>query len=173
MNDDPDARSRAATRTRRPWWRGGRGEGYVAAQIVLLAILAFAPPTLPALPDFPLPRAAMYAGAALLLAGGALLLAGGRALGPALTPLPSPRPDAPLVRSGPYRLVRHPIYAGVVLAAYGWALLVNGWLTLVYATVLFVFLDVKARREERWLVERFPGYREYMRRVRRLVPFVY
>ena len=54
-----------------------------------------------------------------------------------------------------------------------WALLVQGWLTLGYAALLFVFLDFKSRREEQWLAEKFPAYGDYQRRVRKLIPFVY
>ncbi len=54
-----------------------------------------------------------------------------------------------------------------------WALVVQSWLTLGYVVALFVFLDAKARREEKWLTERFPGYVAYQRRVRKLIPFVY
>jgi protein-S-isoprenylcysteine O-methyltransferase Ste14 len=57
--------------------------------------------------------------------------------------------------------------------AIGWAIAVRSWLTLAYALLLLVFLDVKSRREEQWLRERFPTYRDYQRRVRKLVPFLY
>jgi len=65
------------------------------------------------------------------------------------------------------------MYSGGIALAFGWALFVQGWLTILYALVLFAFLDIKASREERWLVERFSDYSEYQRRVRKLVPFVY
>ena len=57
--------------------------------------------------------------------------------------------------------------------ALGWALYVQGWLTLGYVVALFVFLDAKSRREERWLAERFPAYADYQQRVRKLIPFLY
>jgi len=49
----------------------------------------------------------------------------------------------------------------------------QGWMTLVYAVVLMVFFDLKARREERWLREEVPGYADYQKRVHRLIPFLY
>ena len=55
----------------------------------------------------------------------------------------------------------------------GWAIWRHGWLTLLYAALLFLLFDAKARREERWLLEKFPSYSEYKRRVRKLVPFLY
>ena len=158
-----------------PWWRGARGEWYVVAQIALILVVFLGPRTVPGLPVWPAPLAGMsvVAGAVIALAGFGLLLAGLLRLGPNLTPLPYPTSRATLIRTGPYRLVRHPMYAGGIALAFGWALFVRGWLTLAYATVLFLFLEVKATREERWLVDRFPDYPDYQRRVRKLIPFVH
>ena len=72
-----------------------------------------------------------------------------------------------------FALVRHPMYGGRLVPGLGWALYVQGWLTLLYVAVLFVFLGVKSRREERWLAEKFPAYTTYQQRVRKLIPFVY
>ena len=57
--------------------------------------------------------------------------------------------------------------------AFGWALFVQGWLTLGYAALLFAFFDIKSRKEEAWLLARFPDYARYRQRVRKLVPFLY
>ena len=94
-------------------------------------------------------------------------------LGAALTPLPYPKDGAALVQTGPFSLVRHPIYSGGLIASIGIALMVSGWLTLVYVAALFVLLDVKSRQEERWLSQKFPDYAAYQRRVRKLLPFIY
>jgi protein-S-isoprenylcysteine O-methyltransferase Ste14 len=118
-------------------------------------------------------RISSVVGAALMLAGIGLLLTGLVRLGRRLTPLPYPKPDAILVQTGPYRLVRHPMYSGGIVLAFGWALVVRGWLTLVYAAILVAFLDFKSAREELWLAEKFPDYHEYRRRVRKLIPFLY
>ena len=158
-----------------PWWKGVRGEGWVLVQGVLLALVAFGPRTLAELPPWPGAVAAISgpAGTFLLLAGGAISALAALGLGPNLTPLPHPKEGGTLVETGLYGLVRHPIYFGLIVAAFGWALAVQGWLTLVYALVLFGFFDLKSRREERWLMGRFPAYAAYRRRVRRLIPFVY
>ena len=157
-----------------PWWRGTRGEWFVAAQLVLIAVVFLAPRTLSGLPAWPAPlaRIGTFAGSALMLAGVGLFLAGVFRLGSNLTPLPYPKPNGTFVQTGPYRLVRHPIYAGGILLSYGWALVVHGWLTLLYATLLLIFLDIKSAREERWLVARFSEYPDYQRRVRKLIPFI-
>lgn len=158
-----------------PWWRGKRGEWYVVVQALLFALVVFGPETLEGVPAWPqaarLP--ALLFGGVLLLAGGLLALAGAASLGRNLTPLPHPRDDARLVESGAYRLVRHPIYGGIIFSAYGWSLCAQSWLTLAYATLILVLLDLKSRREERWLVEKFPGYQAYRKRVPKLIPFLY
>ena len=161
--------------TQQPWWRGSRGEWYVAAQMVLIVVIFFGPRALPGLPAWPaaLARPTTWLGAALMFAGAALLLASALKLGSGLTPLPYPVANATLARTGAYGLVRHPMYAGGVLLAYGWAGVAHGTLTLLYATILLVFFDIKSRREERWLEERFVDYPDYRRRVRKLIPFIY
>lgn len=154
-----------------PWWRGARGEWWVAGQGALMALLLFGPRG----PSLPLPAPVSLAAGVLLMAPGLFLFAWGLlALGRRnLTPLPAPRAGGALVETGPYRLVRHPIYGGGAVFALGWALFVHGWLTLAFAAVLFLFIDLKARREERWLLDTYPGYPEYCRRVRKLIPFIY
>ncbi len=157
------------------WWRGTRGEWYVVGQLALIALVFLGPKTLAGLPAWPasLSRVCVVAGIGLALAGASFLLAGLFRLGPNLTPIPYPKPHATLIDSGPYRLVRHPMYGGGIMFAYGCALFVCGWLTLVYATFLLVFLDIKSSREERWLIDKFPDYPDYQRRVRKLIPFIY
>jgi protein-S-isoprenylcysteine O-methyltransferase Ste14 len=108
-----------------------------------------------------------------MLIGAVLATRGVVDLREALTPFPHPRPDAPLVEQGAYRLARHPIYGGLVLGAVGWGLITASALALALATVLLAFFDLKSRREEAWLVDRFPAYEAYRRRTRRLIPFVY
>jgi protein-S-isoprenylcysteine O-methyltransferase Ste14 len=109
----------------------------------------------------------------MLVGGIGLTAAGGLRLGSKLTPLPRPADGSVLVETGVFGVVRHPMYGGGIVAAFGWALFRRGWLTLGYAALLAVFADLKARREEAWLTARFPQYADYRRRVRRLIPFVY
>ncbi len=157
------------------WWRGLNGEWYVVMQGVLFGVVLLAPRTVPGWPAWSSPwdGLALVCGGVLVVAGLALAGAGVLFLGRNLTPLPRPKESATLVQSGAYALVRHPIYSGLIFMAFGWALLVQGWLTLVYAVVLFAFFDIKSRREERWLAEKFADYAAYQRRVRKLLPWIY
>jgi protein-S-isoprenylcysteine O-methyltransferase Ste14 len=157
------------------WWQGRRGEWYVVVQFLLFALVVAGPTTAFGWPARPFPGGLLTSvGGGVLLAFGAVLaIAGARQHGSGLQALPYPRDGGTVLFSGPYRIVRHPIYSGALFMAFGWALWRSGWLTFVYAALLFLLFDAKARLEERWLVEKFPSYAEYRRRVRKLVPFLY
>lgn len=152
---------------------GRRGEGWFGLQVVFLAAVAGAGFLLG--PDWNglLRMATTLIGIALLAAGIALGILGIRELDVSLTPLPHPTDDGRLVEHGIYRRIRHPIYVGVLLSALGWALLTASIVALVLAIGLAVLLDLKARREEAWLDERYPDYAAYARRTRRFVPGIY
>jgi protein-S-isoprenylcysteine O-methyltransferase Ste14 len=158
-----------------PWWKGTHGEWYVVAQIALIVLVFFGPRNIPGCPNWTAPIAWLgsIVGSTILVAGILLLAVSIFRLGSNLTPVPYPKDDGTLIETGPYRLARHPMYCGGILIAFGWSLLVHGWLTLVYAIIMLVFFDVKSRREEQWLKEKFSGYSEYQKRVRKLIPFVY
>ncbi len=158
-----------------PAWKGQRGEWFVVVQAVLFILILFGPRQLSTLPAWPsgLGPLSEFAGGGLIALGGIVCVLAVLKLGPNLTPLPHPKDDCRLVVSGLYGLVRHPIYFGLITAAFGWALFVQGWLTLGYALLLFLFFDIKSRREEAWLMARFAEYAGYRRRVRKLIPFIY
>lgn len=87
------------------------------------------------------------------------------------TPM-SEKDEPELVSSGPYSVVRHPIYSGIVLGAIGTALAVSlGW--LVPAAVLLAYFGYSATVEERMLTEQFPkAYPAYQARTKMLIPFL-
>jgi protein-S-isoprenylcysteine O-methyltransferase Ste14 len=111
------------------------------------------------------------AGVAVEAAGLALCILGVQALGSAFTPFPLPRGGG-LRRRGIYRLVRHPIYGGVIILALGWSLR-RSPLVLVPTALLAVVFELKSRREEVWLEERYPEYAAYRAATpRRFIPWV-
>jgi protein-S-isoprenylcysteine O-methyltransferase Ste14 len=151
---------------------GRRGEGWVLAQGVILIAIAIAGTVGPAWTGPPR-IAGAGVGLAALIIGGVLAVRGIVDLRDALTPFPHPRLGAPLVEHGAYRLVRHPIYGGLVLGSAGWGLVTASPTALGLALVLFLFLDLKSRREEAWLVDHIRAYDTYRRRTRRFIPFLY
>lgn len=111
------------------------------------------------------------AGGIVLVASGAWFgIAGVAALGRNRTAFPRPHDNSQLIRHGIYARVRHPLYSCVMLISLAWALLWQSWPALLAALVSVPFFHAKARCEERWLREKFPGYLEYARRVPRFVP---
>jgi protein-S-isoprenylcysteine O-methyltransferase Ste14 len=79
-----------------------------------------------------------------------------------------------LATGGPFAWLRHPIYAAIDLLALGSFVWLPTPLVLLGFVAVAVVADARARKEERLLVEAFgERYREYMRRVRRFIPFVY
>jgi protein-S-isoprenylcysteine O-methyltransferase Ste14 len=79
-----------------------------------------------------------------------------------------------LVRSGPYRWVRHPIYTGLLLAVAGTALLQDLWIDLLAVPLVFGAFWIKLRREEAWMAGQFGvAYSDYARQTARLIPFLF
>ena len=76
-----------------------------------------------------------------------------------------------LIRSGPYAIVRHPIYTGLLLAILGTAIVVGEWRGLLAFCFLTIALVLKLRREERFMEESFPDtYPSYCAQVPALIP---
>jgi protein-S-isoprenylcysteine O-methyltransferase Ste14 len=149
---------------------GKRGEGWFVLQMVLFAAILLAPDLVP----LAIPTWVRALGLAILGIGGVLGTGGMIALGRRnLTPFPKPIEGGALVTSGVYGVVRHPIYTGLILGTLGWSLWHGNLLGIVLAVALFLFFDLKSRREERWLAEAYPGYADYRQRVKKLIPWMY
>jgi protein-S-isoprenylcysteine O-methyltransferase Ste14 len=146
----------------------GRGAGWVVLQSALMGV-AVAGCLLPGRPGS---RFVHAIGIVLAVLGLALFAWAFRTLGRSFTPFPVPRPDGMLVESGPFRLVRHPIYGGLLLLLSGVSLSL-GPLGLVGTAALAVVWWRKSELEERVLAERFAGYDGYRARVpRRFFPWL-
>jgi protein-S-isoprenylcysteine O-methyltransferase Ste14 len=83
------------------------------------------------------------------------------------------RADQTVVRRGPYRFVRHPSYSGALLTVLGILLCQTNWLSVACFVLALPGFAYRIRVEERALVSALgEPYRDYMRRTKRLVPFV-
>lgn len=79
-----------------------------------------------------------------------------------------------LVEEGPYRLIRHPIYSGVLLAMMGSSLVLGYIFSFAYFAFAAFGLIRKSKQEERLLIRQFPGqYSEYRKRTKMLIPYVF
>lgn len=160
-------------------WRGlmtnQRGEWWLALQVALIL-------TVIVLPGWPKPAAlglssletwpVQVLGGGLLVAG--LGLAGGAffSLGASLSPLPDPKPTNVLVRGGPYRYCRHPMYLAVLICAAGVMVMRLSSVHVVLLIVLALTLRGKARREEKALLARDPAYAELFQDSWAIAPWI-
>ena len=152
----------------------GNGIGFVVVQAVLLGILFFGPSHLNSDAGIATSNGLLlWLGYGIFILGTAIALIAAFNLGKNLTPLPRPKENAVLIQVGLYRFVRHPIYFGVIVLSIGWGLIQQSTLVWMYVLIIAIFFDIKSRKEEQWLVERFSAYVNYQGRVRKLIPWVY
>ena len=79
-----------------------------------------------------------------------------------------------VVSTGPYRHVRHPMYAGFIFYAIGTAFMLGSWLGFGFGLLLFGAVARRAVFEEQTLLRELPGYDGYMKSVRyRLIPRIW
>lgn len=151
--------------------QGSGGRGWVVGQFIVLLVTAVAPA---AGPQF-LASGSWRIWVAFLFGvpGVVMVGLGVKTLGSSLTPLPRPRSEGRLVTEGIYGMVRHPIYGGLMLMGFGWAVWRGSLLHLVLAVVIALFFGVKARHEEVLMTGRFPEYALYRSRTRRFIPWLY
>lgn len=152
--------------------KSSRGELYVLVQAILLIALFFGPKDLLGLPT-KVNQGLWLAGQILFYLGIVIAIWAAILLGPNLTPLPKPKPSGQLIQTGLYKLVRHPIYFGVILVSFGWAGIEQTIYTLVLAFILLIFFDLKSRQEERWLTQKFSEYDVYKQNTKKLIPYIY
>lgn len=160
---DVGARQTVGMRRSDWWWLSGQGVLFVVAFAVVPATDGIAG-------RLPVPgRQAV--GAAVFGAGVVVGVVSALRLGRQLVPQPSPVRGGALVDRGAYRLVRHPIYLAVLLLITGSVIRSLSVAGLALVAVAFVFFDRKSAHEERMLVDAYPAYRDYQRRVRwKLLP---
>ena len=153
---------------------GPRGEGWLAIQIVLMAAIFIAcfAAARGSLPSVRLPFATVV-GASMFVVGLVIISLARVQLGNAWTALPRPVAGGQLAQQGIYGIVRNPIYDAVILIGVGGSWVTGSVLGLALCVVLALFLDLKVRREEAWLRERYAGYDAYFHRVKRFIPGIY
>lgn len=140
--------------------------GFVAGQAVLLGVIVLAPAG-----DAWLATGLVASGAQVLeWLGMAVLVLGLVSLGRSLTPLPTPVPHGELRTGGLYRLVRHPIYTGVLALAAGASVRSGSPVVALASAGLCGWFMAKARWEEGRLRARYPGYDAYAAATPRFVP---
>src|SRR6266850_4500657 len=140
---------------------------------MLLAMVYILPPGL-AFADYRLPRWGPWVGVVVMILALWLFWRSHADLGRNWSITLEIRRDHELIKSGVYRLVRHPMYASIFLFGLAQGLMLSNWLAGWAAVATFaVMYFVRTPREERMMVENFgEGYREYMEETGRLWPKV-
>ncbi len=118
---------------------------------------------------------AIWVGLAILWSGIALRLWSFHTLGRYFTFTVQTSSDQPVITDGPYRVIRHPSYAGVLLAVIGVGLLIGNWWSLIsLIAVVACGVVFRIRVEERALLgDLGDDYRSYAATHKRLVPFIW
>ena len=144
----------------------------VAANLAAFALFLPSLVIFPGSSDSSLSLQLAWLGSLLAIAGAALVLRSRVALGPAWSLVPKADQETGLVTTGPYRLVRHPIYLGLVLLAAGEALAFSS--LPAFAMVLFGIIPTfawRARAEEKLLSRIFgERYGAYQKRTKMIIP---
>ena len=115
-----------------------------------------------------------WLGIALIYVGIAFRLYAIHTLGAYFTTRVATTQGQTIIESGPYRLIRHPSYTGMLIILLGLALAFTNWLSLLFIMAGgLIGLGYRIHVEERVLQEKFgQQYQDYMRRTKRLIPFV-
>jgi len=140
-----------------------------------VALLSLPSVPLPFLNERFVPLGALYFWSGAALAAGGLLFSvwGRRHLGKNWSQAVTVKEGHELITSGPYALVRHPIYTGLLLAFIGSAVARGEWRGLLAVVLVFGALRHKLRLEEKWMRAQFgESYEAYSRRVAALVPYI-
>jgi protein-S-isoprenylcysteine O-methyltransferase Ste14 len=151
-------------RKRLPYRVSAQSWAWVLTQFSCLAFLSFSAPliclSIPSL---------MVEMAGILLAISGLF----RLSWTSFSVFPEPRPDGRLETSGIYSLIRHPMYAGLLIIG---TVLVYDFPGIFRFTALFILAGIfilKIRMEEKWLAERYPEFGKWKTRTFRLIPFIW
>jgi len=112
-------------------------------------------------------------GLVLMIAGMVLRWYSIRVLGTSFTCEVSTRPSQEVIQAGPYRWIRHPSYTGGLVTVLGVLVCCLNWLSFAALAVTLLGYSYRIRIEERALSRDLgPAYRDYMRRTKRLIPFL-
>jgi protein-S-isoprenylcysteine O-methyltransferase Ste14 len=115
--------------------------------------------------------AVYFTGVGVLIAGLAFAIWARNWLGRNWSGVVTLKVDHELVRGGPYRFVRHPIYTGILLGFVGSAIARDEWRGLLAVVIGYAALWRKLKLEECWMIERFgDAYRKFQSEVPALIP---
>jgi protein-S-isoprenylcysteine O-methyltransferase Ste14 len=141
--------------------------------VVLWILVSLTVPGLPFLRIVPAGTLTGLVGIAVTLAGLGFAIWARLHLGINWSGQPMIRIDHKLVRSGPYNIVRNPIYTGILIAMAGTTIVVGEFWAMAVTVILLLAFLMKIRMEEKILQEEFgESFIQYKKEIKSLIPFV-
>lgn len=89
-----------------------------------------------------------------------------------LTPFPTPKQNGKFIKIGVYKTIRHPIYTGIILTTFFYALHSHSLIKIGIAIIIFILFYYKSKYEEILLCDKFPDYNNYIKNSYRFFPFI-
>jgi len=145
-----------------------KGNLLVLGQFVLIALLIFVPNS--GLNTGLFSTLLVAVSLTSMFLGFVILAFSALALGKSLTAHPMPSKNAVLVTDGLYKFVKHPIYSGLILLAFGLTIAGGFFPHTLFFIALLLLLNYKASFEEKLLTATYPGYPEYSKKTGRFIP---
>lgn len=139
---------------------------YVGIQFLLFAIYLFEVKNL----RFGLPEFIDFIMLPCMLTGIAIIAISILQLNKNLSPFPSPRKNSELITTGLFSKIRHPIYSGILLLAFSFALYQHSGFKILISLFLLILFYFKTGYEEKQLSLKFPEYINYQRTAGRFFP---
>lgn len=131
--------------------------GYVILQFLLFLVYLFDIPWV----DLHLPALVQTIGSVSAVVGVLVMILALVQLNRHLSPFPTPKSNAQLIRTGLYKYVRHPIYSGILLTVFGYALHEESLHKLLVGFALLILFSLKSSYEEKRLMQVYPDYEDY------------
>jgi protein-S-isoprenylcysteine O-methyltransferase Ste14 len=152
-----------------------RSKGYlfVTIQFLLLALILATALYEKYELNRPFDQIVQFFGIILISAGCLVFLLSVFQFGEFYTPSPVPREHYKLVTGGIYSLIRHPAYLSVLLIFSGIIIFLQSYYSLSLMILVFTFFVIKTKFEETQLKNKFPEYKSYTERTKRIIPFLY
>ena len=138
---------------------------FVSVQFLLFGLCAFDFSS-----HFELPQLVKYIGLVVSIVGFIISVLAVLQLNKNLTVFPTPKSDSQLVTFGMYKFSRHPIYTGLILFTFGYAFFKVSLFKLIISSILLLLFYLKTNYEERKLLQKFPEYKKYKKKVNRFCP---
>ena len=145
-----------------------KGNLLVLGQFILIALLIFVPNS--GLNTGVFSTFLVAISLTSMFLGFVILAFSALALGKSLTAHPMPSKNGVLVTDGLYRYVKHPIYSGLVLLAFGLTIAGGFFPHTLFLIALLLLLNYKASFEEKLLASTYAGYAEYSKNTGRFIP---